>query len=221
MPSDDLCMGVYDTLNRFCFLNDMPTTPEVLKLIKEIDVSKSSCVDNINTKFCKEAMLSVPDEICRLCCRSFETGKIPNSWTKGVITVIPKDGDLSVPGNWRPITQTSVFAKLIEKLVHKRLLAYFLDNSIISEYQFGFLPGRSTQLAIFELCKQIFSAMNNKKIFGSICLDISKAFDCIDHVRLYNKLISCGVSEIVIQWFKSYFDRRFCQNTGLADDQFS
>ena len=56
--------------------------------------------------------------------------------------VIPKDGDLSDPSNWRPITQTSVFAKLLEKLVHKRLLQYLLDNNIISEFQFGFLPGR-------------------------------------------------------------------------------
>ena len=148
---------------------------QVIQLVKNIDTGKSSCVDNVSTRFCKEAMLSIPDVVCRLCCKSLETGIIPTSWTKGVITVIPKDGDLSDPGNWRPITQTSVFAKLIEKLVHTRLLKYFMNNSIISDFQFGFLPGRSTQLAIFERLKQIYSAMNNKKLFGSICLDISKA----------------------------------------------
>ena len=205
--NDDLCVGVYDIQNNFCFTDDMPTTPEILKLIKEIDVNKSSCVENVSSRFCKDAMLSIPDVICKLCCTSFETGKIPKSWTQGVLTVIPKDGDLSDPGNWRPITQTSIFAKLLEKLVHKRLLAYFLDNNIISDFQFGFLPGRSTQLAIFELLKQIYSAMNNKKIFGSICLDISKAFDCIDHVRLFNKLKSCGVSDTVVRWLRSYFTR--------------
>ena len=82
-----------------------------------------------------------------------------------------------------------------------------MTKSIISEYQFGFLPGQSTQLAVFELLKQIFSGMNNEKVFGSICLDVPKAFDCIDHVRLYNKLISCGVSNLVLRWFKSYFSR--------------
>ena len=122
-------------------------------------------------------MLSVPEHICRLFTTSLESGVLPKSWTKGTITVIPKDGDLTDPGNWRPITQTSIFAKLLEKLVHVRLLKHFVNNDIISEYQFGFLPGRSTQLAVFELSKQIFPAMNNKKIFGSICLDISKAFD--------------------------------------------
>ena len=206
-PTDNQCIGVYDINNHFCFMDDMPTVPEILKLIKEIDVHKSSCVEGISARFCKDAMLNMPEQICKICCISFETGLIPASWTRGTINVIPKDGDLSDPANWRPITQTSIFAKLLEKLVHVRLLKYFLQNNVISEYQFGYLPGRSTQLAVFELLKQIFSSMNNKKIFGSICLDISKAFDCIDHTRLFNKLMSCGISELVLKWFKSYFSR--------------
>ena len=103
---------------------------------------------------------------------------------------------------------------MLERLVHVRLLKYLLNSRIISDYQFGFLPGRSTQLAVFELTKQIFvltkqifSAMNNKNIFGSICLDISKAFYCIDHSRLFNKMASCGISENVLSWFRSYFKR--------------
>ena len=49
--------------------------------------------------------------------------------------------------------------------------------------------------------------MNNENIFRAICLDMSKAFDCIDYTRLYNKLTSCGVSDLVLRWFKSYFFR--------------
>ena len=51
---------------------------------------------------------------------------------------------------------------------------------------------------MFELIKQIYSAINNKKIFGAICLDVAKVFDCIDHARLFNKLKPCGISELVI-----------------------
>ena len=51
--------------------------------------------------------------------------------------------------------------------------------------------------------------MNNKKIFGAICLDISKAFDCIDHVKLFNKLRSCGIADDVLKWFDSYFTRTY------------
>ena len=153
-------------------------------------------------------MLSIPNVICDIMCKSLRTGSVPTSWTKGVINVIPKGGDLTNPGNWRPITQTSIFVKILEKLVHKRVLNYLMVHNIISDYQFGSLPGRSTQLAIFELLKQVYSAFNNKKLFGSICLDVSKAFDCINHVKLFEKMKSCGISDPVILWFKSYFSRK-------------
>ena len=56
--------------------------------------------------------MAVPEIMLTLCNKTLSTGKIPKDWCKGTITVIPKDGDLTDPGNWRPITQTSVFAKI-------------------------------------------------------------------------------------------------------------
>ena len=58
--------------------------------------------------------------ICQLCSTSLSTGIIPNDWMKGTITVIPKDG------NWHPLTQTSVFAKLSGRLVHARHIIIFI-----------------------------------------------------------------------------------------------
>ena len=165
-------------------------------------------------------MMSVPVVICNIMRKSLVLGKVPSEWTKGVINILPKGGDLTNPGNWRPITQISIFGKILEKLVQTRLLKYLLDNNILSDYQYGFLPGRSTQLAIFELLKQIYSAFNNKKLFGAICLDVSKAFDCIDHAKLFDKMRSCGLTNHVIEWFKSYFNRtqtvRFNDKTSSA-----
>ena len=185
----------------------MPTEEEVMNLVREIDINKLNCVENIRARFCKGAMLSIPDVICQIMTKSFISGTIPLDWTKGVINVIPKGGDLTDPGNWRSITQMSIFAKILEKLVYKRLLRYLLNNRIPSDYQFVFLPGRSTQLAIFQLPKQIYSSFNNEKVFGSICLDVSKAFDCIYHVKLIEKMASCGISDSVLKWFKCFFTR--------------
>ena len=152
--------------NIFSFEDNMPTLDEINNIIHDIDVTKSSCVPNISASFCKDLMLVVPNVVLAICNKTLVTGKIPRNWTKGTITVLPKDGDLTDPGNWRPITQTSIFANILEKLVHTWLLKYFLDNHIFSDYQFGFLPGRSTQLVVFELTKQIYSALNNKKFVG-------------------------------------------------------
>ena len=66
-------------------------------------------------------MLAVPSKVCYMITTSLTTGEIPPEWTRGTINVIPKDGDLRYPSNWRPITQTSLFAKILEKIVHVRL----------------------------------------------------------------------------------------------------
>ena len=75
--SNDQFQSFYDVPNQFCITDDMPTIPEVLKHKKVIDISKSSCVEGINARFCKDAMLSFPAQIRKLCCTAFETGIIP------------------------------------------------------------------------------------------------------------------------------------------------
>ena len=139
IPDNDVSMDtVYNVNDIFTWEDDMPTPDEVNDLIKGIDINKSSCVDGISAKFCKKAILSVPNVICDIMSKSLRNGMIPSAWTRGTINVIPKGGDLTDPENWRPITQTSLFAKLIEKLVHKRLLRYLTRNNIISDFQFDF-----------------------------------------------------------------------------------
>ena len=87
------------------------------------------------------------------------------------------------------------------------MLNHILENGILSKYQFGFLPGKSTQLAVFDLVKSIYSSLYNKKIFGAACMDISKAFDCINHKLLLGKLGNLGFSDGSIEWFNSYLTR--------------
>ena len=125
----------------------------------------------------------------------------------GYVNIIPKQGSLSNPSNWRPITQTNIFGKNLEKIVHRNFLQYLLRHGIISDRQYGFLPGRSTHEAIFDLSRHIYSSINNKKIMGLLFLDISKAFDCIIHERLIVKLRAIGCDPTVISWFRSYLRR--------------
>ena len=66
---------------------------------------------------------------------------------------------------------------------------------------------KSTQLTVFNLLKHICSALNNRKIFGSVFLDISKAFDCINHSILLSKLDRLGLSDASIAWFSSSLNR--------------
>ena len=65
-------------------------------------------------------------------------------WACSVITLLPKTGDPKILGNWRPFSQTCIFAKNLEGIVKSRLLEYLLQNSLLYDYQYGFLPKRST-----------------------------------------------------------------------------
>ena len=75
------------------------------------------------------------------------------------------------------------------------MLCYFNDNDILTSYQYRFRPERSTQEAIFDLIKFIYSGLNNKKLISTICLDVCKAFDCINHDLLLHKMRKVGFGE--------------------------
>ena len=71
---------------------------------------------------------------------------------------------------------TNIFSKIMEKLVHKQMLKYLLENSLINENQFGFLPGISAHEAIFRIVQQIYSAMNCKRNYGFDIIRCGKGF---------------------------------------------
>ena len=110
------------------------------------------------------------------------------------VILLPKKGDLNRPENWRPISQTNYFSNFFEKVVHTRIIEYLTDSNILSPYQYVFLPNRSTHEAIFDLSRHIFNGINNRKFIGMLFLDVAKAFNCINHARLYEKFRLMGFS---------------------------
>ena len=84
----------------------------------------------------------------------------------GYVNILPKSGNLSNPGNWRPVTQTCIPAKLLEKTVQSRLMKILLNQNHIDENQDGFVPNRSTQLAVMETVCDLYHTMNSNLING-------------------------------------------------------
>ena len=141
---------------------------DILLLQKEIDVHKASCIPEIRSDICKYLFGFIPERIADLFNASLSSGVYPSDWSFGYVNLIPKQGRLSDPSNWRPITQTNIFGKNLEKIVHKHLLSYFLHHGVISDRQYVFLPGRSTHEAIFDLVRHIFFLNCNNKTVDSI-----------------------------------------------------
>ena len=196
-----------DIDDHFDFSLDPLVMDDILICSNDIDISKSCCIDGLTSGICKDLLILRPNYFVSIYQCSLSTNVFPAAWSKGLVTVIPKSGDLSDPTNWRPITQTPLFAKIFEKIVYNRMIKYFTENNIFSSYQYGFRKGKSTQQAIFDLTKYIYSNLNHKKIISSVCLDVAKAFDSINHDLLLYKLSKIGFSNASLAWFKSYLTR--------------
>ena len=115
-----------------------------------------------------------------------------------------KKGSKTVMNNYRPISLMSVFNKLLEKLMYNRLASFLEKNEILFHGHFGFRSNHSTNHAILLITDKIQKAFERKLYSCGIFLDLSKAFDTVNHDILLKKLENCGIRGIAKQWFCSY-----------------
>ena len=142
-----------DHKHNFDFLP--PTMDDLSEMVKGIRSDMSTCVYGINMNICKNLLQIIPDKFLLLYANSMFYGNFPVKWNVSTVTLLPKSGDKTHPGNWRPISNTCIFSKVLEKLVHKQLSRYIMVHGLISPHQYGFVPGRSTHEAVFNVVKHI------------------------------------------------------------------
>ena len=124
--------------------------------------------------------------------------------------VIPvyKNGDDVYTNNYRPISLLPVISKIFERIVYNRLYKHLNDNKLLFYNQFGFQANNSTEHAITELVGKITTAFDDNKYVLGVFIDLSKAFDTVDHQILLNKLQHYGIKGSIFQWIKSYLTNR-------------
>nr|CAI5828310.1 unnamed protein product [Callosobruchus analis] len=138
----------------------------------------------------------------------FSTGVYPELLKTGQVRAVYKKGDKSLIGNYRPITLLPTPSKVFEKVILNRLVTFLEGNSLLSECQNGFREKRNTIRAIYQALEAILCSLNENKETLALCLDLSKAFDSVDHVILCQKLEFYGVRGIPLQIIKSYLENR-------------
>ena len=150
------------------------------------------------------------------CNLSLTYGKVPHDMKIGKIIPVLKKGDPHIFSNYRPITLLPCISKLLEKLVYNRLLHHIKINNLLNNSQYGFRLNSSCDLALIDLHDHILNNINNDLHSFGIFLDLSKAFDVINHKILLSKLENFGIRGIPLQWFHSYLSDRF-QYTAFHD----
>ena len=177
-------------------------------ILKSIKRNKATGLDDLPPCLLKDsaAILSAPPAY--LINLSITTGIFPIDWKKAKITPVHTPGLFSILDNYRPMSILPVISKIIEKEIHRQLLTYLDQSSLLSHFQFGFRPKLSTELAAIHLLDNIRKSVDDGNLLGGVFIDLSKAFDTISHSKLLEKLPKYGIEGKEYAWLKDYLFAR-------------
>ena len=185
-----------------------PTTVDcetVILTIKNLKETNSCGSDGISFKFIKDALFVIVFYITIIINTSIITNTFPELWKVAHVTPAFKNGDNEDASNFRPISLLPVLSKILEKIIATQLIKYLVDNNLISNTHHGFMPGLSTETALLKISDKIYQNIDNKKISLLLLLDLSKAFDSVNHRILLDKLQGVNINPL---WFESYLSNR-------------
>jgi len=186
-----------------------PTTvEEVIEVIKGLKNKYNVTVSSLTNKLLKYCVLELAEPISEIVNLSFKEGSFPELCKRARVIPIFKAGDTGDPGNYRPIALLSALSKVIEKLAKKRILQFLNGKSFFNKNQFGYLEGRGIDDALFQIVNGIQQTLDSGGVAAGLFLDLSKAFDSIDHRILLNEMQSVGFESSDLKWLQSYLQGR-------------
>ena len=183
-------------------------TEDVLKAINCLKTNKSPGPDNIYPKILKETKSEIVDALTSLFNLSLRRGLVPADWKAANITPIFKKGDKNTPGNYRPISLTSVVGKMLESIIRDKVVSYLERYSLISDSQHGFRHKRSCLSNLLTFYNDLLQAHDNTKSLDIVYLDFQKAFDKVPHDKLMFKVKQLGINGNVYNWVKNWLSNR-------------
>ncbi|KAK3537219.1 hypothetical protein QTP70_003376 [Hemibagrus guttatus] len=146
---------------------------------------------------------------------SLMSGHVPTAFKKArVIPILRKPAlDPSDISNYRPVSLLSFFSKILERVVYNQLSDYLMQNNLHDPNQSGFKAAHSTETALLAVTEKLHAARSAKLSSVLILLDLSAAFDTVNHKTLLSTLRSLGICGTAWEWFASYLDGRSYQVT--------
>jgi hypothetical protein len=174
----------------------------------KLNTSKSTGSDNINARFLKLSAFIIAPILTQLFNLSLSSGVFPDVFKIAKVIPIHKSGPKSVKGNYRPISVLPVMSLIFERHVSTCLRNYLESNNLLYQRQSGFREHHSCQSALTLLLDDWIAAIDNNEIVGSVFIDLSKAFDLVDHTILLKKLNMYNFSDFSLRWCESYLSSR-------------
>ena len=187
--------------------NFRPVTKDDLKrFVKKMKGGKSSGVDTIDSYSLKIASPLLEDVLEHLINLSIQ--KFPCGWKTQLIHPFHKKGDKSVGENYRPVSHIVEISKLTEYAVLEQIIEHFQVNGLFHPNHHGFLPSRNTTTALLQIYDIWLTAAEDRELNAALFIDLSAAFDIVEHKILIDKLRLYNFSEASINFFESYLSDR-------------
>ena len=139
---------------------------------------------------------------------SLKTGDFPDQLKIAKVIPLFKSGDRNCIDNYRPISILPAFSKVFEKIISSRLINYLEKNNLLTEHQHGFRGQRSTESAVLQFVNNVYRNLEDKLHVAGVFIDLSKAFDTLDHKILLHKLEYLRIRGVSLKLFGSYLHAR-------------
>ena len=181
---------------------------EIAKLIDKLPNKKSSGYDNIDNVLLKAIKEELVTPLSMIFNESISQGIFNTSMKLAEVVPLFKSKNRREKSNYRPISLLPTLSKLLEKIVYSRVYTFLNNMNQLYCSQYGFRTGHSCNQAVCELIGEI--AKNTEKNWTTVCvfLDLSKAFDMLEHSVVFQKLDRYGIRGTALEWFKSYLQNR-------------
>ncbi|CAM4600830.1 unnamed protein product [Caretta caretta] len=175
---------------------------------EKLDVHKSMGPDELHPRVLKELAAVIAEPLAIIFENSWRTGEVPDDWKKANVVPIFKKGKEEDPGNYRPVSLTSVPGKIMEQVLKESILKHLHERKVIRNSQHGFTKGRSCLTNLIAFYDEITGSVDEGKAVDVLFLDSSKAFDTVSHSILVSKLRKYGLDECTTRWVESWLDCR-------------
>ncbi|XP_078603467.1 uncharacterized protein LOC144877425 [Branchiostoma floridae x Branchiostoma japonicum] len=174
----------------------------VERKLSELNPTKSAGPDGLHSRLLKELASELSYPVTVIFKKSLEAGCVPADWKTAHITPIHKKGSRQDPGNYRPVSLTSVVVKTLESIIRDVLVDHLMANELFTDAQHGFVPKRSCTTQLLVVMNDWSQCLERGEPVDSIYLDFKKAFDSVPHKRLLVKLHSYGIRGHTLKWIQ-------------------
>ncbi|KAB0799383.1 hypothetical protein PPYR_07263 [Photinus pyralis] len=181
---------------------------DVLQAVKKLNNSHSTSDDHISNFLLKKIITTIIKPVVHIINLSFSTGIFPSELKKATVVPLFKKGDPNTLGNYRPISLLSALSKVLERSMNEKLINFFNKYKLFATSQHAYLKGRSVDTAFVIFTDTVLRALDEGRLAAGLFVDLSKAFDNVNHDLLLSKLYNYGIRGVSINWYASYLSCR-------------